>query len=209
MKFLTHMLSLILRTIFINGQKKFLWSFWDHFLASTAILYKIFSFRYRTLKIIKHFDFFTQMLWPLCACWAYDSGTDACTERACQELMRALSVRVKKWCAPWPYASVPYAHSQHVDQFFHFSNVPFVYSQHAGKELMCALSMRVRNWCIHWAFASGTDACVEHTSQELVWAVSIRIRNWCMKWACASGIDECTVLTRQELIRTLSMRIRN
>ena len=65
------------------------------------------------------------MLQPLCARWAYGSGTDAHPEHARQELMRTLSVRVRNWCAPWACVSVPYAHAQHAHQFSYFSNVYF------------------------------------------------------------------------------------
>ncbi len=43
------------------------------------------------------------------------------------------------------YASVPDAHAQHAHQFSYFSNVHFVYPQHARKKLMRALSMHFRN----------------------------------------------------------------
>jgi hypothetical protein len=113
----------------------------------------------------------------------------------CQELVRTLSMRVRNWCTPWAYASVPYAHAQHAHQFSHFSNIHFVYPQHACKELMRALSMCVRNWCVRcWAYESGT----EHTSQEL----SIRVRNW----AFASGTNLCTEL--QSLQNMLSINVR-
>ncbi len=102
-----------------------------------------------TLKIIKKIEFLTRMLRPLCARWAYGSWTDAHPERARQ-----------KWSTLWAYASVPDVHAQHAHQFSYFSNVHFVYPQHARKELMCALSMRIRNWAC-WAWASGTDAYAE------------------------------------------------
>jgi hypothetical protein len=50
--------------------------------------------------------------------------------------MRTLSIGVRNWCAPWAYASVPYAHAQHAHQFSYFSNVHFVHPQHAHLELM-------------------------------------------------------------------------
>ncbi len=115
----------------------------------------------------------------LCVC----SDLYAYTEHTDQELMRALSVRIRNWCAPWPYASVPYAHSQHVHQFSRFSNVDFVYPQ-----------QRVRNWCVHWACASETDAYTEQTCQEPIRALSIY----------ASGTGTCTEHMRQELMRALN-----
>ncbi len=129
--------------------------------------------------------------------------------------MRTLSIRVRNWCAPWAYASVPDAHAQHAHQFSYFSNVHFVYPQHARKELMRALSMRFRNWCTCW-----------HACQELMHTLSLQVRNWCMHWAYASGTNACTECIPfikcwayapgtdaypeykgQELMRMLSMRI--
>ncbi len=110
--------------------------------------------------------------------------------------MRALSMRTRSWCAHWPFASVPYAHAQHAHQFSYFSNVHFVYPQHARKELLRTLSMRVRNWCVRWAYESGTDACAEHMSQELVCALGIRVR-------------ELNVNRAQSLKKMLSICIRN
>ena len=117
-----------------------------------------------------------------------------------QELVRTLSMRVRNWCAPWAYASVPYAHAQHAHQFSHFSNIHFVYPQHACNELKHALSMCIRNWCVRcWAYESGTDAHTKHSHQELIRALSAvpskhaehtcqehhaypehTIRNWCV-----------------------------
>jgi hypothetical protein len=146
-------------------------------------------------------------------------------EHTGQELMRTLSVRVRNWCAPWAYASVPDAHAQHAHQFSYFSNVHYVYPQHARKELMRALSMHIRNWCACWACASGTDAHPGHMQQFLtrmlsmrfsfrifqmfiLYTLSMRVRNWCVHWACASGTDAYAEHTSQELVRALSIRIR-
>jgi len=136
------------------GQKKLLWSFWDHFLASTTILYKIFSFRYRTLKIIKIFDFLTHMLRPLCACWAYDSGTDAYTEHLRQELIRALCKRVRNWCGRWAYASGTDA-----------------CCECAHQELMSALCIHVKNWYARSACVSEIKWCL--APPKVKWQVNI------------------------------------
>ncbi len=37
--------------------------------------------------------------------WAYESGTGACTEHVCQELVRTLSIRVRNWCLHWACVS--------------------------------------------------------------------------------------------------------
>jgi hypothetical protein len=68
----------------------------------------------------------------------HESGIDACTEHARQELMRTLTICI-----------IPHAHAQHVCQFSHFLNVHFVYPQRVPKGLMHALSMRIRNLCVH------------------------------------------------------------
>ncbi len=141
-------------------------------------------------------------------------------------------------CACGAYGSGTDVHPEHAHHFPYFSNVHFLYPQHARKELMRALSMRVRNWCVHWAGASGTDAYAEHTSQELVRALSIRIRylfvhrahslqknaehthqelmhtlsirvrNWCIRWAYESGTDLYPEHTHQFLMRMLSISIK-
>jgi len=144
-----------------------------------------------------------------------------------QELVCTLSMRVRKWCAPWAYASVPYAHAQHAHQFSHFSNIHFVYPQHACKELMRALlSLWVSNWWVYWAFASWTILCTERSPFKTCWAyVSGAL---CVPWAHGSGTDAHTEHPRQklicalsvvtskhaehtcqELMRTLSIRVRN
>ncbi len=129
--------------------------------------------------------------------------------------MLTLSIRSGTDAHPWAYASVPYAHAQHAHQFSYFSNVHFVYPQHARKELMRTLSMCVRNWCVHWTCASGIHAYAEHTSQELVRALSIRIRSNARTeripfkkcWAYALGTDAYPEHTGRELMRMLIMRI--
>ncbi len=133
LKFYTCMLSLIFMEdfFFCLGKIFFLLSYWDHLLASIAIVTIFCCFRY-----FKNY----QKFWiPYVHAPTF---------------MRKLSILVRNWCAPWPYASLSYTHAQHEHQFSYFSNVHFVYSQHARKELMLALSLRVRNWCILWAYAS-------------------------------------------------------
>ncbi len=65
--------------------------------------------------------------------------TDAFTEHTRQELLRAMSIRIKNWCVRWAYASGTDASTEHTRQ-----------------KLMRALSIRIKNWCVHWAYASGT-----------------------------------------------------
>ncbi len=140
------------------GPKKiFSWSFWDHLL----MLFFFFCFRY------------FNNYWTFWLPFAHDP-TLMCT---LSKQVRDWCVRIRNWCAPSLYASVPYTHAQLAHQFFQFSNVHFIYAQHARKELMHALSMCVKNWCVLWACTVGTDAYTEHTSQELVRALSIHIRN--------------------------------
>ncbi len=81
------------------------------------------------------------------ACWACASGTDAFAEHTSQELVRALSIRVR------------------------------VLMPDRAQSLQNMLSIRIRNWCAPWAYGSGTDACTEHTHQELMRMLSMRTRN--------------------------------
>jgi hypothetical protein len=129
------------------------WRLWDHLLAIFVIFAVL-----GTLKLLK-------ILTSLRAC----SDLYAHAELTGQDLMRALSMRIRDWCPPWPYASVSYAHTQHVHQFSNFSDVYFVYPKHARKELMRALSMRLRNWCIRWSYASGTGAGTEQFRVQWFW----------------------------------------
>ncbi len=158
------------------------------------------------------------MLRPLCARWAYGLGTYAHAERVCQELMRMLTIRISSLRTCSACTSV-----------FLFSNVHFVYPQHALKELMRALSMRGRNWSVCWAYMSVTDVCAEHMSHELVHTLSIRVhraqtcwayasgtdaypkqwvRNWCVCLAYASGTDAYHEHTHQFLTRVLSISVK-
>ncbi len=146
-----------------------------------------------------------RMLRPICAHWAYASGTDAYCEHTGQELMRALSIRVRNWCVRWAYGSGTDA-----------------CAEHTGQELMCALSIRVRNWCVHWVYETGTDSCIERTYEickgpfKTCWAyaslknmLSIRVRNWCVPWAYASGTDAYAEHTPKELIGAMRVCVRN
>ncbi len=88
-------------------------SLWEGDLGVKIAIFKNLAFL-GTLKIIKNIAFLTRIPRPLCASWAYGSG-----------LLRTSSVRVRNWCTPWPYASVPDTHAQHTHKFSYFSNVPF------------------------------------------------------------------------------------
>ncbi len=66
-------------------------------------------------------------------------------EQMGKELVRMLNVRNRNWYAPWPYASVPYAPTQHAQQPV-FQIFILYTPQHVSKELMHALSMHNRNW---------------------------------------------------------------
>ncbi len=70
-----------------------------------------------------------------------------------QELMRALSIRVRNRCVHWAYASGTNACT---------GRSPFI---------------------ICWAYASGAGAYAEHTGRELMRALSVRVRNWCSRSA--------------------------
>jgi hypothetical protein len=144
----------------------FLWSFWNHFLVSIAIFLNIGCFRY--FKNYKTFDFLMRMLRPLCAHWAYESGTDACTEHTRQELMLTVSIRVRNWCVHWAYES---GTDLCTERTYEIWKGPF-------------------KTCLLWAYASGTDAYAEHTPKELMRALSVRVRNWCVCSACASEIND-------------------
>ncbi len=136
------------------------------------------------------------MFHPSSAHWAYGSGTDAHAERARQEMMSTLTIRVSSLRACSACKSV-----------FLFLNVHFVYPQRARQELMRALSIRVR---------SGTSACTEHarqvpihaqstvpskhaehTHQKLIRTLNIRVRKWCVCWLYASGTDARPEHTRK------------
>jgi hypothetical protein len=146
------------------------------------------------------------MLRLLWARWAYGSGTDTCTERAHQELMRILTKGISSLRTCSAYASVlPYLKGS-----FCISSACALgtdaCTEHAYQELMhalsihmmCALSIRVRTWCMHWAYVSGTNGCTDHSPFKTCWTY-------------ASGTGAYPERTRkhtcQELMRTLSIRI--
>ncbi len=152
------MLSLIFRRDFFEfGQKFFfLGSFWDHMLVSIAIFLKFRCFRYfkncwKDWTPYAHAPTFMRTLSirvrNSCACWACASGTDAFAEHTSQELVRALSIRVR------------------------------VLMPDTAQSLQNMLSIRIRNWCAPWAYGSGTNACTEHKHQELMRMLSMRTRN--------------------------------
>ena len=92
---------------------------------------------------------------------------------------------------PWAYASVPYSPAQHVHQLSYFSNIHFVYPQHACKELKHTLSMCVRNWWVYWAFPSKTNLYTERSPFKTC-------------WACMSGTYVYPEHPDQELMHLLS-----
>ncbi len=92
----------------------------------------------------------------ICVHWACTSETDAFAEHTRQELMRALSTRVRNW-------------------FAHFAFVSGIN--------VCTECSPFKT-C--WAFMSGADEYPERTLQELMCALSMRVRNWCVLWACTS-----------------------
>ncbi len=154
------MLSLILRRICFWFWAKifFLWSFSDHFCQKR--FFKILAVS-GTLKIITNFDFLMRMLRPLCAHWAYESGTDAWTEHTGQERMLTVSIQVRNWCVRWAYGSGTEECAEHTSQeliralsaHMKFEKIPSKHSEHTRQELMRTLSIRVRNWCVRWAYA--------------------------------------------------------
>ncbi len=147
-KFLTRMLSLILRRNFfwVWTKKIFFWrSFWDHMLVSIAIFKNFRCFRYfkncwKDWIPYAHAPTFMRTLSIRVrnsrACWACASGTDAFAEHMRQELVRALSIRVR------------------------------VLMPDRAQSLQNMLSIRIRNWYAPWAYESGTDACTEHTHPD-------------------------------------------
>ncbi len=133
-----------------------------------------------------------------CIRWAYESGTDACTEHTRQVLMRAQS-------------AFPSKNAEHTHQ-----GLMRTLSEHTGQELMCSLSIRVRNWCVPWAYASVSYAYAqhkynnskfekvpskhaEHAIKELMRTLSVCVRNWCVHWAYASGTDAQAQRAHQKL----------
>ncbi len=135
-------------------------------------------------------------MWKLSVCIGFDLYVYA--KDTHQDLMHALSLNIRSWCARSAYTSIPYAYAQCTHQFSYFSNFHFVYPQHTHKELEHTLRVCLRNWCVPWSYASRAHAWTEH-----------RIRNSFMCWAYASGTHTCIEHTmHQELICALSIRIR-
>ncbi len=187
-KFITRMLSLILRRIFFEfGQTKIFFprSFWDHVLASTEI--------FKNFRCFRYFQNYQKNRIPYAHALTF---------------MRKLSIRVRNWCAPWACASGTDAHPEHTHQFMTRMLSMRISFRIFQMFIMFTLSMRVRNWCVHWACTSGSDAHAEHAHQELMRTLSIRVRNWCVHWAYASGTNAYAEHTSQELVRALSIRIR-
>jgi hypothetical protein len=169
-KFLTRMLSLILKWdfflvwaknfFFLEAFETICWCQWRFFQIFVVL---------GSLKIIENFEFLTRMLRPLCAGWAYGSGTLAHATRSRQELMRALGIRVRNWCVHWAYESGTDACTEHTRQVLMWaqSAVPSKHAEHTHQEMMRTLIIRVRNWCVHWAYTSGTDAHAQRAHQKL------------------------------------------
>jgi hypothetical protein len=101
------------------------------------------------------------MLRPLCARWAYASGTDLHAEHTRQELMCMLSIRVWNWCACWAFASGTDVHAEHSRQ-----------------ELMCMLSIRVRNWCKPSAYASVPFAHAHQFTLNIILSITDLLLFW-------------------------------
>ncbi len=78
-----------------------------------------------------------------CVCWAYKSGTGACTEHT------------RQGANAWQSA-VP---SKHAEQRAYTSGTD-AYPEHTGQELMCALSIRIRNSCARSACAPEIKWCL-------------------------------------------------
>jgi hypothetical protein len=86
------MLSLILRMIFFSsGQKKFV----RPFVSVNSFLLTFLLFL--VLKTLYKFLIFLHTCSDLCVQ----------AEQTGQEIMRALSMCIRNWCASWPYASAP------------------------------------------------------------------------------------------------------
>jgi hypothetical protein len=121
-----------------------------------------------------------------CVHWACASGTIACTElthqvlmraqsafpsknaeHTHQELMRTLSVRVRKWCVCSACPSVPDTYAQHAHQFLtrmlsisikipNLKEFPTNHAEHTRKELVRMLSIRISSLRVCSACASET-----------------------------------------------------
>ncbi len=156
------MLSLILRREFfwVLAKKIFFREPLETICWCQRQFFKIFAVLCN-LKIIKNNEFLTRMPRPLCARWAYGSGTYVHADHARQELMRALTIRVRNRCVHWANAS--------------------------GTNTCTECSP----FKTCWAYASGTDAYPELTGQEPMRALRVCVRNWSARSACASEIKWC------------------
>ncbi len=146
------------------------WRFWDRLLVSVPILIFFYCFRY----FINYWKYW----------FPYSHApTFMCT----------LSIKVRNWCTPWPYA-----------QF-----LTRMLSLHISFPIFQMFILHSIRICVR------TDACTEHTHQELLlhWTqslqnmLSICIRDWCVPWAYRSGTYAFAKHTLQELMRTLRIHI--
>ncbi len=66
-----------------------------------------------------------------------------------EELMHALSLRLRNWCVRWAYASGADECMEHRSPKLvrALSAVPSKHADHTRQKPMCALSMHIRNWC--------------------------------------------------------------
>jgi hypothetical protein len=97
-----------------------------------------------------------------CVRWAYESGTDACTEHALRVRYYMHRVHSFNECeayasgtdaypehtgqeltVPWASVSVSYTYDQHKHKNSKFEEVPSKKAEHARKKLMRALSVRL------------------------------------------------------------------
>ncbi len=117
-----------------------------------------------------------------CISWAYASGTDACTEHMSQELVHALSIRVRNWwgytsgnnaCTErspfktcWAYTSGTDAYPEHTHHFLMRILSISVKIPNLKRSPQNMLIMCIRNWWVHLAYASGTDAHDQRAHQK-------------------------------------------
>ena len=151
------------------------------------------------------------MLRPLCVCWAYASGTYAYAERARQELMRALSIRVRNWCVHWAYASVTNTCTEcsPFKTCWAYASGTDAYPEHTHEELMRMLSIRISSLRVCSAWFVGTSITYgRYKNGKLMRMLSIRISSWRVCSACAPVPCAYAQLAHQFLMRMLSIRIK-
>ncbi len=96
----------------------FLWSFWDHL--SVSITYTV----NKSQELIRMLSIQVRN-WYVPS-WAYESGTDACTERNVlnfkRPLQNMLCIPVRNWggCVHWAYESETDAYAEHKHQKLKF-----------------------------------------------------------------------------------------